>query len=121
MVALTRSRPRPATVATTGPGASPAAHGAAHSAEIEYAMGNLSLNPVYAWTPEDQKVSQTMQGFFANFVKSGNPNGPGLPQWPVGTIGANGQVSRMRIDVDSHAEPEPRARYLFEDEYYTKK
>jgi len=115
------SRPRPATVATSGPGAAPAARGAAHSAEIEYAMGNLSLNPVYAWTPEDQKVSQTMQGYFANFVKTGNPNGPGLPQWPVGTVGANGEVTRMRIDVDTRAEPEPRAKYLFEDEFYTKK
>ena len=36
-------RPRPATIA-----GGPAAHGASHSSEIEYALGNLSTNKVYA-------------------------------------------------------------------------
>ena len=56
-----------------------ARRGAVHSAEIEYALGNLATNKVYAWTPDDDKVSEVMQGYFANFVKTGNPNGPGLP------------------------------------------
>lgn len=94
----------------------PPARGAVHSAEIEYAMGNLPLNKVFAWTADDHKVSETMQGYFANFIKTGNPNGAGLPQWPVGTLSADGTVQRMRIDVESRAEPEPRARYLFQDE-----
>jgi para-nitrobenzyl esterase len=94
----------------------PPARGAVHSAEIEYAMGNLPLNKVFAWTPDDYKVSETLQGYFANFIKTGNPNGAGLPTWPVGTVGANGQVQRMRIDVESRAEPEPRARYLFQNQ-----
>jgi para-nitrobenzyl esterase len=112
------ARPRPATVATTGDDASPAGRGASHSAEIEYAMGNLRLNPVFAWTPDDFKVSETMQRYFVNFVKTGDPNGAGLPRWPVGTPTAGGQVMRMRIDVDSRAEPEPRARYLFLDQVF---
>jgi para-nitrobenzyl esterase len=87
-----------------------------HSAEIEYAMGNLRLNPVFAWTPDDYRVSETMQGYFENFIKTGDPNGGGLPRWPVGTVGAGGEVQRMRIDVESGAEAEPRARYLFLDE-----
>ena len=110
------ARPRPATVATTGPGAAAAGRGAVHSAEIEYALGNLPLNKVFAWTPDAYKVSATLQGYFANFIRTGNPNGPGLPEWPTGNVGANGEVRRMRIDVDSKAEPEPRARYLFEDQ-----
>jgi hypothetical protein len=28
----------------------------------------------------------------------------------------NGQARRIRIDVDTRAEPEPRARYLFLDQ-----
>ena len=94
----------------------PPSRGAVHSAEIEYAMGNLPLNKVFAWTPDDHKVSSTMQSYFENFIKAGNPNGPGLPTWPVGTVDASGNVRRMRIDVESRAEPEPRARYLFQDQ-----
>jgi para-nitrobenzyl esterase len=47
------------------------------SAEIEYAMGNLDSNNVYAWTADDHKVSKAMQEYFANFVKTGDPNGRG--------------------------------------------
>ena len=114
------ARPRPATVAVTGTGASPAARGASHSAEIEYALGNLPLNRVFAWTPDDYKVSNTMQHYFENFIKTGDPNGPGLPSWPVGTVDTRNQAQRMRIDVESRAEAEPRARYLFQDEVYSR-
>src|SRR5262249_33939474 len=48
----------------------PPAKGAVHSAEIEYALGNLATNTVYAWTPDDYKVSEIMQAYFANFIKS---------------------------------------------------
>jgi len=98
----------------------PPAKGAVHSAEIEYAMGNLHLNKVFAWTDEDRKVSQTMQGYFENFIKTGNPNGQGLPNWPVGAVDASGNAQRIRIDVETKAEPEPRARYLFQDEVAAK-
>lgn len=77
----------------------PAAKGAVHSAEIEYALGNLNSNKVYAWTPDDYKVSKTMQAYFANFIKTGNPNGSGLPKWPVITPGKPAQV--MHIDVNT--------------------
>ena len=51
----------------------PPATGAVHSAEIEYAMGNLQHNKVYAWTQDDYTVSKYMQEYFANFVKTGDP------------------------------------------------
>jgi para-nitrobenzyl esterase len=91
-----------------------APRGAAHSAEIQYAMGNLDLDNRYAWEPDDRKVSETMQGYFVNFIKTGNPNGPGLPNWPA--YDAKTNYMRMRIDAVSKAEPEPdRARYLVLD------
>ncbi len=90
--------------------------GAAHSAEIQYAMGNLDLDPRYAWEPDDRKVSEALQGYFVNFIKTGDPNGPGLPAWP--TYDAATNHVRMRIDVVSAAEPEPdRARYAVLDAY----
>ncbi|MES3035654.1 MAG: carboxylesterase family protein [Gemmatimonadota bacterium] len=96
----------------------PGATGAAHSAEIEYAMGNLAGNKVFAWTPEDQKVSTTMQQYFANFITTGDPNGAGLPVWPTGAPTPDGATTRMRIDVNSAAEPEPTARYRFLDQAF---
>jgi para-nitrobenzyl esterase len=97
----------------------PVPHGAVHSAEIEYAMGNLASNHAFAWTSDDERVSETMQGFFANFVKTGHPNGPGLPNWPA--AGSGNPAQFMRLDVEARAEPETHPdRYLFLDQIYTK-
>ena len=85
--------------------------GAAHSAEIQYAMGNLDLDKRYTWEPADYEVSRTMQAYFVNFIKTFNPNGSGLPDWPA--YRADNHYQRMRIDVKSQAEPEgDRDRYL---------
>ena len=67
-------------------------------------------NKVYAWTPDDYKVSEAMQAYFANFVKTGDPNGPGLPKWPAATGGGDSQV--MRIDVTPGAALETASRPL---------
>jgi para-nitrobenzyl esterase len=92
----------------------PASRGASHSAEIEYALGNLPLNRVYDWQPEDFLVSAITQDYFVNFIKTGNPNGLGLPTWPAVKPGAPAQV--MQIDVNTKAEVEKnRSRYLLLD------
>jgi para-nitrobenzyl esterase len=90
---------------------SPAPTGAVHSAEIEYALGNLPTNRVYDWQPEDYKVSDIMQTYFANFIKTGNPNGLGVPTWPAVKSGIVAPV--MHIDVNTRVEVEKnRDRYL---------
>ena len=90
--------------------APPPPKGAVHSAEIEYAMGNLEGNKVYAWEADDHKVSKIMQEYFANFIKKGDPNGGGLPKWPTVTGGKSAQV--MHINVNTRVELEKnRARY----------
>jgi para-nitrobenzyl esterase len=95
----------------------PPARGAVHSAEIEYALGNLSSNNVYAWTEDDYKVSKIMQEYFANFIKKGNPNGPGLPEWPANPAGGKDVAQVMRLDVNSGAYVDKhRNRYLFLDQ-----
>lgn len=93
------------------------ARGPSHSAEIEYALGNLPLNTVYAWTASDYAISSTMQGYFVNFIKSGNPNGKGinngnLAQWPAVKPGRPATV--MHIGVPTGAKVEQhRDRYMF--------
>ena len=94
--------------------------GAAHSAEIQYAMGNLDLDKRYTWEPADYEVSKTMQAYFVNFIKTFNPNGSALPNWPA--YRADDGYQRMRIDVKSQAEPEAdRERYLAIDAATTKR
>lgn len=87
------------------------AKGAVHSAEIEYLMGNLPRNRVYNWTPDDYQVSHIFQGFVANFVKSGDPNGLGLPMWkPLS------EEKVMHIAADTYLRPlKYKDRYEFLD------
>jgi para-nitrobenzyl esterase len=98
----------------------PPARGAVHSADIEYFMGNLATNTVYAWTEDDYALSEQMQARYANFVKTGDPNGPGLALWPPST--ADSTVPIMRLDVQSGVEPERhRQRYLLLDQHFAAK
>ncbi|MXV49909.1 carboxylesterase family protein [Pedobacter sp. HMF7647] len=117
-------RPRPAMTAAMGNAkaglaggvvkddktpAAPPASGAVHSAEIEYALGNLPGNKVFAWTPDDYAVSKIMQDYFANFIKAGNPNGKGLPQWDASKKNSE---KVMEIDVKTQqVTDETRVRY----------
>jgi para-nitrobenzyl esterase len=88
--------------------------GAVHSAEIEYALGNLPTNSVYDWRPEDYRISEIMQTFFVNFIKTGSPNGVGLPTWTPVKPGVPASV--MIIDSNTRVEIEKvRERYLLLD------
>lgn len=55
-------------------------YGAFHTGEVPYAYDNLKFvnRP---WQDVDHELAKTMSTFFANFVKTGNPNGDGLPTW----------------------------------------
>lgn len=98
----------------------PIPKGAVHSAEIEYAMGNLDGNKDYAWTEADYSVSETMMNYFANFIKTGNPNGEKLPVWQMAKEEEKPEV--MIIDLVSKSKKaENDARYLFLEKEYSKK
>ena len=53
-----------------------------HSDDIEYVFGTLDTRPGATWRPEDRKLSEQMMSYWTNFARSGDPNGPGLPEWP---------------------------------------
>lgn len=88
--------------------------GAPHACEIEYCLGNLDLVKDYAWTGDDYKVSETMQNYFVNFIKTGNPNGEKLPDWPAAQSNDT-TPPVMILDTESKAVKYDDTRYLFLD------
>ncbi|WP_339755075.1 carboxylesterase/lipase family protein [Algoriphagus aquimarinus] len=99
----------------------PEAIGAPHACEIEYAMGNLPLVDVFAWTADDYTVSKTFMNYFANFIKTGNPNGDGQAEWSP-MKGTDSAPPVMVIDTKSKlVKASDDARYNFHDKSYGNK
>jgi para-nitrobenzyl esterase len=64
------------------PGPDSARYGAFHTSEVPYVFN--TLEPTWRpWTDQDRKISQIMESYWINFMQSGNPNGPGLADWPA--------------------------------------
>jgi len=65
--------------------------GAGHGVEMPYVFGQVAEHPEYQRpqaaaefppSAEDLRWGDTVRGYWLNFAKTGNPNGPGLPPWP---------------------------------------
>lgn len=92
-----------------------AAQGVFHSAEILYVFDNLRVRE-WNWRPEDRKMADLLSSYWVNFAKNGDPNAPGLPEWPKYT-GPNGSV--MRLSVEPSGGPDPHLdRYLMLNTFY---
>ncbi len=88
--------------------------GARHAGEIEYVFGALKTTDV-PWQPEDWKLSDQMMSYWSNFAKTGDPNGPGLPNWP--RYDASGRQVMILDGAGPKAQAEThRARYEFLDQ-----
>ena len=99
------------------------APGAVHSADIEYAMGTLGTNEFYDWQDEDYAISKLFLTYYANFCKTGNPNGKGLPQWTAITKDNLDAAPVMIIDIESKesASPETENAYRTLEKFYRSK
>jgi para-nitrobenzyl esterase len=53
------------------------AHLPTHGSELRYVFGYDDLEDT-----AERRQSEIIQGYWTNFARTGNPNGPGLPDWP---------------------------------------
>ena len=88
-----------------------APYGAFHTGEVAYAYDNLrfidhTLRPL---EPADDALAHDMAAYWVNFIKTGNPNGSRLPQWPS-YLPADKQV--MMLGTTRQAQSLPDAASL---------
>lgn len=85
--------------------------GAGHGSEIGYAFNNLISRNSAAIAPKDQEVAKMMNSYWANFAKTGNPNGGGLAKWPVYDLKKN-ELLEIQADGSAAGKPDPKKARL---------
>lgn len=86
-----------------------ARYGAGHGSEVSFVFNTLNArwgNPGEP-TSEEKELARIMNTYWANFAKTGNPNGNGLPNWPVYDTQ---KEEILDVDVDGKVvgKPDPR-------------
>jgi len=78
-------------------------YGAFHTSEVPYVFNSLGRSD-RPFTAADRKLADTISSYWANFARTGDPNGKGLPQWP-----AVSPSSAMAMELGDQVRPIPVA------------
>jgi para-nitrobenzyl esterase len=81
-------------------------NGAPHGAEIPYVFDTLGMGWGPPPTSQDHTIARMVNTYWANFAKTGDPNGSGLAKWPRHDPKKD-QVFEIRPDGSAIAEPDP--------------
>ena len=74
-----------------------------HAGELPFAYGNLWRHKS-AYKEDDFALSETMQNYWVNFIKTGNPNGADLPKWERFTKDQN-QIIQLDNEIKMIDDP----------------
>lgn len=85
--------------------------GAPHASEIAYVFDTLRDRNGFTVAAQDKEVAGMMNTYWANFAKTGDPNGRGLPMWPVYDP-KKGEVFEFRQDGSAASAPDQRRARL---------
>lgn len=86
-------------------------YGAAHASEIGYVFDNLRGRDGAAVDSKDKAVAGMMNSYWANFAKTGDPNGTGLAKWPVYDPEQN-EILEFQADGTAAGKPDPKKARL---------
>jgi len=86
-------------------------YGPGHGTDISYVFDNLRAPGGESVPPEDKEVARIMSAYWVNFARTGNPNGKGLPKWPVYSPKKN-KILDVQPDGKPVSKPDPRKARL---------
>jgi para-nitrobenzyl esterase len=84
-------------------------YGAGHGSEVSFVFNTLNARwgaPAEA-TSEEKELARIMNNYWTNFAKTGNPNGKGLPAWPLYDTKKE-EILDIDLDGKPVAKPDPR-------------
>ena len=85
--------------------------GSFHGAEVPFVFGTLPAQDGWQLTPADYATARQMSGYWANFIRTGSPDGTDLAPWPRYLPGPRAQ--RMTIASQSAVQNDPDfARFM---------
>ena len=85
--------------------------GPGHGTDISFVFDNLGARPGSTPTPEDKEVARMMNAYWVNFAKTGDPNGEGVPKWPVYSTKKN-EILDIQSNGKPVGKPDPRKARL---------